>query len=117
MKIYQVKNESEKKIIIYFKSEGIKDIQFNPILDNIILVSFLKGHCKIYEIVKKNIIQEKILFEGINEKMINASKFSYLDTNIIASLCDWKTIIIWDVRKSKYINIIRNKEEKEKEEK
>ena len=113
--LYDISNELEKNLILFFEfPDNITDIKFNPILNNIILVSFIKGFCKIYEISGKE-IQEKINFEGINERAIVESKFSYLNPNIIASFNEYNTIIIWDVTDIKYINIINNNEEKEKE--
>ena len=48
--------------------------------------------------------------------MIRTSKFNYLNTNIIASLSNYKTIIIWDIRDIKHINVINiNDKAKEKE--
>ena len=116
IKVYE--NYTKQNIFTYYilKDDLITDIQFNPILDNIILVSFSKGFCKIYEIVK-NKIEEKINFEGIYDQLIVKSKFSYLNPNIIASLNFFKAIIIWDVRYKKYINIIRNSKENKGEKK
>ena len=113
IKIYESYFISKINLVLKFSSdESITDIQFHPLLDNIILVSFFKGFCKIYEIDKQN-LQEKIKFEGINEQMIEISKFNYLDTNIIASLSNSK-IIIWDVRNIKYINVIKIQEERKR---
>ena len=96
--------------ILHFEINNIADIKFNPIKDNIILISYGNGICKIYDIFEaklKKKLEEKIIFEGIKEKT-NGSKFNELNTNIIATICDINNIIIWDVRKSKYINIIKN---------
>ena len=116
IKIYENKNLINSKLVLNISfNEAITDIQLNPILNNIILVSFFKGHCKIYKIEEKKLI-EKIYFEGINNQMIRTSKFNYLNTNIIASLSNYKTIIIWDIRDIKHINIINiNDKPKEKE--
>ena len=124
--IYKMDIKIDKNLLLNFNfSDNITDIQFNPILDNVILISFDKGFCKIYEIEKEKII-EKITFEGINDKYIEQSKFNYLNTNIIASLIENNTIIIWDVNNIKYINVIdynkkikiiekeKNQEEREK---
>ena len=107
----------DKNLLLTFNfSNNITDIQFNPILDNVILISFDKGFCKIYEIEKENII-EKITFEAINDKYIEQSKFNYLNTNIIASLIENNTIIIWDVNNIKYINVINYNKKIKKERK
>ena len=111
IRIYE--NKKPKKFLDLSFDEVITDIQFNPILDNIILVSFFKGYCKIYKIEEQKLL-EKITFEGINNQIIGTSKFNYLNTNIIASLSNYKTIIIWDIRELIYINVI-NINEKEKE--
>ena len=56
--------------------------------------------------IKRKIRREN-KFEGIKEKA-KESKFNELNTNIIAKMCDFNNIIIWDVRKPKYVNIIKN---------
>ena len=112
--LYDISNELQKDLILHFEfPDNIIDIKFNPILNNIILISF-SGFCKIYEISEKQ-IHEKINFEGINEKAIVESKFNYLNPNIIASFHEYNTIIIWDVTDIKYINIIINNNEEEEE--
>ena len=115
IQIYENKNLNSKLVLDLSFDEYINDIQFNPILNNVVLVSFCKGYCKIYKIEEKKLL-EKITFEGINNKIIGKSKFNYLNTNIIASLSNHKTIIIWDIRDIKYVNVINiNEKEKEKE--
>ena len=56
--------------------------------------------------IKRKIRREN-KFEEIKEKA-KESKFNELNTNIIAKMCDFNNIIIWDVRKPKYANIIKN---------
>ena len=56
--------------------------------------------------IKRKIRREN-KFEEIKEKA-KESKFNELNTNIIAKMCDFNNIIIWDVRKPKYVNIIKN---------
>jgi len=77
-----------------------------------ILVSFADGSCKIY-LISDDILEEKILFEGVNNQKILKSKFNELNTNIIASLNRNKNnkekvqkIIIWDVRNKFYSYVI-----------
>ena len=50
MKIYENKKLYTKLILNISFDEPVTDIQFNPILNNIILVSFFIGYCKIYKI-------------------------------------------------------------------
>ena len=109
-------NDSLSNPKIVFETENILNIQFNPIIDNMILVSFLDGSCKIY-LILENKLEEKILFEGINKQKILKSKFNELNTNIIASLNKVKTqkekvqkMIIWDVRNIFYSHIINIKQ-------
>ena len=106
--IYENNTEYFKDKLLHFESDiSINDISFNPILDNIILISFFNGSCKIYDILEKE-LKEKIVLEESKE-IILQSKFNILNTNIIGSLCYFK-IIVWDVRNIKYIKIIENKE-------
>ena len=109
--IYEGHLISNPKIVL--KTKEISNIIFNPIEDNMILVSFVDGSCKIY-LISDNILEEKILFEGINNEQILKSKFNELNTSIIASLNiienekqDMiKKIIIWDVRNAFYSHVI-----------
>lgn len=105
--------DNEKDIFIKefknLKTEAvITDIIFNPIVDNIILISLSNGSCKIYNILEEE-MEEKIVLEEFKEVII-ASKFNILNTNIIGSLFETK-ILVWDIRNIKYINIFENKEE------
>jgi len=88
----------------------ISDIEFNPVKENIIIISFYNGYCKICNI-SDNGIEKKITFEGISNKRIIKSIFNEFNTNIIASVNLLNKIIIWDVRKQKFENIIDNKDE------
>ena len=109
--IYESHSMSNPKIVL--KTKEISNIIFNPIVDNIILISFVDGSCKIY-LIYDNILEEKIFFEGINSQTILKSKFNVLNTSIIASLNIIENekqdmiqkIIIWDVRNSFYSHII-----------
>ena len=110
IKIYESNSLSKPKIV--FEIGHISNIQFNPIVDNMILVSFADGSCKIY-LISDDILEEKILFEGVNNQKILKSKFNELNTNIIASLNRNKNnkekvqkIIIWDVRNKFYSYVI-----------
>ena len=109
--IYENHSISNPKIVL--KTKEISNIIFNPIEDNMILVSFVDGSCKIY-LISDNNLEEKILLEGINNEQILKSKFNELNTSIIASLNIIendkqdlkKKIIIWDVRNAFYSHII-----------
>ena len=83
----------------------ISDIKFNPFIDDMVLFSFEDGTCKIYTIIE-NSLKERIIFEGINEKKISYSEFNYHDPNLILSINIKNNIIIWDVRKISFLNII-----------
>ena len=64
--IYEYKgNDSSIKdnLILNLEINNISDIQFNPIKENIILISYEKGICKIYNICEaklKEKLEEKI---------------------------------------------------------
>ena len=81
--IYENNSLSSPKLV--FGTEFISNIQFNPIIDNMILVSFSNGSCKIY-LILENKLEEKILFEGINNQKILKSNFNELNTNIILAI-------------------------------
>jgi len=104
------KNNDLNKIISKINYDNdITDIEFNPVKENIIVISFSKGYCKICNISDQG-IEEKILFEGINNKKIKKSIFNEFNTNIIASLSILNKIIIWDVRLQKFENVMQFKE-------
>ena len=111
MDIYENKKIVTNFLILKYEfDEYITDIQFNPVLSDIILVSYFKGYCKIFQIVE-NKIHEKIKFEGINDQKIKISQFNDLNVNIIASLSNTESIIIWDIRDIKYINVLKIEKE------
>ena len=88
---------------------AISNIEFNPVKENIIVISFYNGYCKICNISDKG-IEEKIVFEGIDNQKIKKSIFNVFNTNIIASLNLINKILIWDVRKQRFWNIINFKD-------
>ena len=104
---YEITAEKALNIKLKLHEENeITNIEFNPIIDNIISVSYFNGTCKIY-----NILNEKdfILFEGIDNYSLIFSKFNYLNPNIIASMNQKSIIMIWDVRQLSLLQIIDNK--------
>ena len=105
VKIYEIISNAQTNLILQFSTEeDIKIIKFNPLVSNIIIISFSNGTCKIYNILNKS-EKEDILFESKKEKSIKLSVFNNFDPNIIATL-SWENIIyIWDIRKLYYINI------------
>ena len=106
IQIYEIITNNQTKLFLTFKTEAeITSIQFNPFVENIILISFMNGICKIYNIFNKN-NKEDILFENINKERINISLFNNFDPNIIATVSDNNSISIWDVRKLFYLNIL-----------
>ena len=88
---------------------AISNIEFNPVKENIIVISFYNGYCKICNISDKG-IEEKIVFDGIDNQKIKKSIFNVFNTNIIASLNLINKILIWDVRKQRFWNIINFKD-------
>ena len=104
--IYLYKIDNLNQIISKQKYNfQIKDIEFNPVKENIIVISFYNGYCKICNISEKG-IEEKIKFDGISNQKIKKSIFNELNTNIIASIDLLNKILIWDVRKQRFWNII-----------
>ena len=106
IQIYEIISNNQIKLFHSFKTETeITSIQFNPLVENIILISFINGICKIYNIFNKN-NKENIFFENINKERINISLFNNFDSNIIATISDNNTISIWDIRNLFYLNIL-----------
>ena len=104
-KIYEIISNAQTNLILQFSTEeDIKIIKFNPLVSNIIIISFYNGTCKIYNILNKS-EKEDILFESKKEKSIKLSVFNNFDPNIIATLSWENKIYIWDIRKLYYINI------------
>ena len=105
---------SKKKMNLFYEfsdDNEITNIEFNPCIDNIILISYNNGICKIFNILNKNKV-DFILFEGINNCSIICSKFNYLNPNIIASKNLNSSIIIWDVRQLSLLQIIESNNDK-----
>ena len=100
-------------IVVWWNKNKITKIVFNPFADNIILMSYINGNCKIYNTLKKN-KEDFIPFEGINESSIICPKFNYLNPNIIASINPNSPIIIWNVKEFNLIQIPIGDEHKEK---
>lgn len=114
LKIIQIyKIEDYKKDMLYLQFINdivIYDIQFNPVIENILLLSLADGSCKIYDISEQK-MEEKIFFEGFDNKQpIEKSKFNDMNTNVIASSNGAKIIIIWDIRSSKDIILVKDEE-------
>ena len=106
IQIYEIISNNQTKLFYSFKTETeITSIQFNPLVENIILISFINGICKIYNIFNKN-NKEDIFFENISKERINISLFNNFDSNIIATISDNNTISIWDIRNLFYLNIL-----------
>ena len=104
-KIYEIISNAQTNLILQFSTEeDINIIKFNPLVSNIIIISFSNGTCKIYNILNKS-EKEDILFESKKEKSIKLSAFNNFDPNIIATLSRENKIYIWDIRKLYYINI------------
>ena len=103
---YKIVSNAENELLFEFKSEiNIISIQFNPLVNNIILVSFGNGSCKIYNIMNKT-DKEDILFECKEKASIKLSMFNIFNPNIVATLNSNNKIYIWDVRKLYYLNVI-----------
>ena len=101
------------KINLLFKfttNANISSIEFNPLIHNIILISFDDGTCKIYNILKHS-GNEDIIFESMKNEMIKFSLFNIYNPNIIASMTKSMDLYIWDVRKLYYLNLLHIKED------
>jgi WD40 repeat protein len=98
VEIHEIFPKGKTNEFIKFKTETlISNIKFNPLVENIIIISFFNGTCKIYNILNKN-KKEDIFFECIQEESIAYSYFNIFDPNKVASLSDDNNIFIWDVR-------------------
>ena len=110
IKIFEITSERKLNLLFEIKENNeITSIELNPSVDNIILVSYSNGHCKIFNLLNKN-EKDYILFEGINNSKIISSKFNYFNSNIIASLNKDSSIVIWSVKQFSLIQIIENKD-------
>ena len=101
------------KINLLFKfttNANISSIEFNPLIYNIILISFDDGTCKIYNILKHS-GNEDIIFESMKNEKIKFSLFNTYNPNIIASMTKSMDLYIWDVRKLYYLNLLHIKED------
>ena len=108
VQIYEILEKAKTNIFFKFETENcISSIEFNPLIDNIIIISFINGTCKIYDISKKR-DKEDILFESVKDDYIALSVFNIHDPNIIATLNSNNDIFIWDVRNFYYLNYIDN---------
>jgi WD40 repeat protein len=106
VKIFDINSEKTLKLLFEIHEENkITNIEFNPSIDNIIIISYDNGICKIYNILNKN-NKDFILFEGIDNCGIIRSKFNYLNPNIIASLNENSSIIIWNINEFPLLQII-----------
>ena len=110
--IYGINSDNKCNLIIKFETKAqINSIQFNPLINNIIIISFNDGTCKIYNILKKS-DKEDILFECVKKENIRLCRFNIYNPNIILTLTAKNNLYIWDVRKLYYLNLINLKEEK-----
>ena len=107
VQIYEILPKSQTKLLKKFVTEtAITSIQFNRLVPNIIILSFVNGICKIYNILNKN-DKEDILYENENKDyIIKTSLFNIFDPNIIATISR-NAICIWDIRKLYYLNILK----------
>ena len=81
--IFEIKSERNlNKLFEFQENNEITSVIFNPSVDNIILVSYYNGNCKIYILLNKN-DKNYILFEGIKNNKIIKPEFNYLNPNII----------------------------------
>ena len=109
--VYEIILKDKTNLLFTFKTQAqISSIQFNPLVYNIIMISFNNGTCKIYNILKYS-DKEDILFESKKNENITLSLFNIYDPNIIATLTESNDLYIWDIRKLYYLNIIHIKEE------
>ena len=110
--IYKIISDIETKLLMNFKTNfPISDIHFNPLVGNIIILSFTNGVCKIYNLLKMNDkeeIKEVISFECIKNDNIITSIFNNFDPNKIASINSKNDIFIWDIRNLYFLNVINN---------
>ena len=106
VQIYEIMSIDKINLSFEFETKGlISSIQFNPLLDNIIIISFTDGTCKIYNLLKKS-GKEEILFECIKKENIKLSLFNIFDPNVIATLTKKNDLYIWDIRNLYYSNIM-----------
>ena len=104
-KIFEIIEKKLKMLFELVEKNEITNLEFNPSIDNIVLLSFNNGNCKIYNLLNKN---DFIFFESIDDCRILCSKFNYLNPNIIASMNINSSIIIWDVRQLSLLKIINS---------
>ena len=110
VKIYDITSKQKEKIYFDFTCEvEITNINVNPCVSNIALISYVDGTCRIFNLLNKD-SKELILFEGINNYKILYSEFNRLNPNIIASINIESTIIVWDVRELSFIQVIESEE-------
>ena len=108
VQIYEILGGVKTNLFFKFETEiCINSIELNPLIDNIIIISFINGTCKIYNILKKS-DKEDILFESVKDDKIELSAFNIYEPNIIATLNSNNDIFIWDVRNFYYLNYLDN---------
>ena len=108
VQIYEILENVKTNLFFKFETEiCINSIELNPLIDNIIIISFINGTCKIYNILKKS-DKEDILFESVKDDKIELSAFNIYEPNIIATLNSNNDIFIWDVRNFYYLNYLDN---------
>ena len=107
VEIYEIFSNTESKLILEIKTEiVISSIGFNPLVNNIIIISFHNGTFKIYNLLNKD-KKENILFECNKKEEIDLSIFNIFNPNLIAVLTFNNNIYILDVRYCQYLNIIK----------
>ena len=107
VEIYEIFSNTESKLILEIKTEIIiSSIGFNPLVNNIIIISFHNGTFKIYNLLNKD-KKENILFECNKKEEIDLSIFNIFNPNLIAVLTFNNNIYILDVRYCQYLNIIK----------
>ena len=109
--IFEIIQNNKTNLLFRFKTNSnISSIEFNPLVFNIIIISFYDGTCKIYNILKHS-GNEDIIFESMKNEKIKFSLFNIYNPNIIASMTKSKDLYIWDIRKLYYLNILHIKED------
>ena len=109
VEVYEAISKDKKDLIWKFKTkEFISNVEINPFVENIILISFFNGSCKIYNILNKS-ENGDIEFESIkDDEYIELSIFNKCDPNIIATLNTTNDIFIWDIRNPFLLSKIMN---------
>ena len=106
--IYEISSNTTINLLLNFQTNiQISSIEFNPLVYNIIIISFINGTCKIYNILNKS-DKGDITFECIKNNNIVSSIFNIFDPNIVATINEISDIFIWDIRKPYFFKEIDN---------